>query len=212
MGVSGTALILLAGGASRRMGQDKRRLRLWGEAGPMLLEAMLALAAPLCDERVVVLNDPEDWQHIPARLVPDAWPGAGPLGGLATGLAAIESPRALVLACDTPLASPALLQALIGWLAGHDAAIPLRHTEGDGGPRNAMDAEPLLAAYARAALPAIEAALERRERRLVAPLADLQVRYVKPEEWRAYDPDGRSFINLNRAEDVRQHFSTQSIS
>jgi molybdenum cofactor guanylyltransferase len=80
--------IVLAGGRSTRLGQDKRRLQLWGSQGPTLLARTVALAAACCAEVVVVLNDPEAWPDLPARLVLDAYPGVGPLGGLASGLAA----------------------------------------------------------------------------------------------------------------------------
>ena len=51
--------IVLAGGLSRRMGEDKRRLRLWGQGQPVLLEHTVSVAAQLCADVVVVLNDPE---------------------------------------------------------------------------------------------------------------------------------------------------------
>ena len=45
---SPTSAIVLAGGVSRRLGQDKRRLRLWGSAGPTLLEYVVGIVARLC--------------------------------------------------------------------------------------------------------------------------------------------------------------------
>jgi molybdopterin-guanine dinucleotide biosynthesis protein A len=95
------------------MGQDKRCLRLWGAHAPTLLAHTVALVATVCAEVVVVLNDSAAWPDLPGRLVPDAFPGAGPLGGLATGLAAVTTDAALLLACDMPLLQPALLRALL---------------------------------------------------------------------------------------------------
>jgi molybdopterin-guanine dinucleotide biosynthesis protein A len=195
--------IILAGGASSRMGSDKRRLRVGAPDGPTLLEHMLGLLAPWCDERIVVLNDPQGWPDLPARLVPDLVAGGGPLAGLAAGLVVAEAPWALVLACDMPLVRPPLLARLLSLRAGYDAVVPLRHDHADGGgPRNTRAAEPLLALYARGCLPVVQGCLDRGERRMVAPLDRLRVRYVEPDAWRADDPGGQSFLNLNRPEDL----------
>src|SRR5919205_2151237 len=90
--------IVLAGGLSRRLGQDKRRLRLWGPEQPMLLEHTVSIVARLCPDVVVVLNDPEAWAGLPARLVPDIYPGSGPLGGIYAGLMAASYDYALAVA------------------------------------------------------------------------------------------------------------------
>ncbi len=95
--------VILAGGLSRRLGQDKRRLRLWGEGGPTLLERTVATVGALCADVVVVLNDPEGWPGLGGRHVPDAYPDGGALGGIYSGLAAAEEEHALVVACDFSL-------------------------------------------------------------------------------------------------------------
>ena len=200
-GASMTACIILAGGRSRRLGADKRRLRLWGPAGPTLLEHTVALARQVVPEVLVVLNDPAAWPDLPARLVPDAFPGAGPLGGLASGLRAMAAGDALLLACDLPLLQPALLAALRDAPLEADALVPLR-PEGRAGPRNARAAEPLLARYCRACLPAAESCLACGERRMIALLEGLRVAWLPPEAWRRHDPDGVSFLNINRPEDL----------
>lgn len=196
-----SAAIILAGGQSARMGQDKRQLRLWGAQGPTLLAHTVALATTVCDEVIVVLNDSEAWPDLPARLIPDTYPGAGPLGGLASGLAALAADRALLLACDMPLLQPALLRALLAVALDGDALIPRRHADpGDGRPGPTI--EPLLAMYRRTSLSTIRACLAHNERRMGAAVQRLAVRYLDPIWWKRFDPDGRSFLNLNRPADL----------
>jgi molybdenum cofactor guanylyltransferase len=190
-----TSAVILAGGGSRRLGQDKRRLRLWGDAGPTLLERTLALAAALCDDVLVVLNDPHAWPELPARVVADRYPGAGALGGIATGLAAARAPHALVLACDLPLLNPQLLAAMLARPRDYDALLP--RSPLPGAARNGMDVEPLHAIYAAACRPALEAALARGERQVAAALAPLRLAIVERDEIRRHDPHGRSCFNLN---------------
>ena len=187
--------IILAGGRSTRLGQDKRRLRLWGAHGPTLLAHTVALAAACCAEVLVVLNDPEAWRDLPARLVPDAYPGAGPLGGLASGLAVLTTDKALLLACDLPLLQPALLRALLAEPLASDALVPRQHN---------AQIEPLIAVYHQTCLPTLTACLTHDERRMGAAVRRLAVRYLAPDWWRRFDAEGRSFLNLNRPEDLAQ--------
>ena len=186
------------------MGTDKRRLRLWGEHGPMLLEYMVTRAARFSDDIVVALNDPEAWNGLQARLVRDEVEQSGPLAGLAAGLAVCRHEYALALACDLPLVQDALIDALLAYPRPYDALAPIRPDGGARAPRNRMAAEPLLAIYRHTCLAAIRDCLQRGARALVEPLEMVDARYLAPDIWRQYDPHGVSFINVNNPEDVER--------
>lgn len=83
---------ILAGGRSSRMGQDKARLRF---AGSSLLSRIRSTARTLGRPIRVIRRDSE--------------PGHGPVGGMLTALERARSPVVLVLACDMPAVTPALL-------------------------------------------------------------------------------------------------------
>jgi molybdopterin-guanine dinucleotide biosynthesis protein A len=186
------------------MGTDKRRLRLWGERGPMLLEYMVIRTARFSDDIVVALNDPEAWSGLQARLVRDEVARSGPLAGLAAGLAVCRHEYALALACDLPLVQDALIDALLAYPRPYDALAPIRPDGGARAPRNPQAAEPLLAIYRRTCLAAIRDCLQRGARALVEPLEMVDARYLAPDIWRQYDPHGVSFINVNNPEDVER--------
>jgi molybdopterin-guanine dinucleotide biosynthesis protein A len=96
-----------------------------------------------------------------AEVVLDRPGPQSPLNALATGLAAVQAERVLVLACDLPMAGP-----LIGRLAA--APLPDPVVAADAGGR----AQPLCGRYARApALAACNALLAAGELRLL-PLLD----------------------------------------
>jgi molybdenum cofactor guanylyltransferase len=189
--------VIVAGGRSSRLGQDKRRLRLWGESGPTLLEHTLAIARSLSDDVLVVLNDPAAWPRLPARLLPDRWPDAGPLGGIATGLAAARHEWSLVLAADLPLLDAGLLRELLEQPRRGVALVPRRAGES----RNGAGDEPLHALYHRACLPLLERRLAQGERQVVAALAELEAQVFSVDE---SDPRRRSFTNINTPEQLRQ--------
>lgn len=99
--------IILAGGASRRMGQDKAVLD-WNGARAIDRLAALATAAG-CEG---VLTAGADYG---IDFVPDP-PGKGPVGGLLAGLEALRArglERALVLAVDAPTLRLADLEPLL---------------------------------------------------------------------------------------------------
>ncbi|HEY1016002.1 MAG TPA: molybdenum cofactor guanylyltransferase [Herpetosiphonaceae bacterium] len=199
--------IIVAGGHSRRLGRDKRRLRLWGDDQPTLLERTVALARRLCPEVLVVLNDPADWAGLPARLVPDAWPDAGPLGGIASGLraAAPGAEWALVLAADLPLLSERLLAGLLAHPCAGEAVVPRQD--------DPSRIEPLLALYRRSCLAGLESYLAAGRRKATDWAAALDACWLDPPAWRRWDPAGWSFLNLNTPDQLdlaRAHLQQRS--
>jgi molybdenum cofactor guanylyltransferase len=194
--------IVLAGGHSRRLGQDKRRLRLWGADGPGMLEHSVQVVAGLCQDVVVVLNDPQDWAALPARLAPDIYAGGGALGGIYAGLLAAQQDYALAVACDMPFLSAALIRAMLARPRDYDVLVP--RSPRPGSTRNALGIEPLHAIYSKACLGPMREMLEGGQRQIAALIAQVRAAYVEPEETRRYDPDGRAFINLNTEEQVAE--------
>jgi molybdenum cofactor guanylyltransferase len=98
--------VLLAGGASRRMGRDKAGLR-W--RGRPLLQHMRMLLGELALDRIVVSGDrPEEMDSIP-----DQRPGCGPLGGLASVAVGLPDATLLVVPVDMPCLDAALLRGLL---------------------------------------------------------------------------------------------------
>jgi molybdopterin-guanine dinucleotide biosynthesis protein A len=185
-----TAAAVLAGGASRRMGRDKATLHVGGVA---LAAGVLAAAARVADPVVLVAPEGHPARDLGARVVTD--PGEGPLAALAAALAALEAGHVLALAGDHPGLAVELLAHLVA-LAPRGEAVACRR-----GPR----LEPLVAVYRRA--PALAAARARLAgpapgRSLLGLLDDLDTVVVEEAEWRALDPGGRSFVDLDDPGDL----------
>ena len=100
--------IVLAGGASRRLGTDKPEQRIGGRR---LLD--VALAAVAAADAIVVVGPPRD---VPTgvTVVRENPPGAGPVAALAAGLAALPDDAAdvVVLAADLPDITASAVAAL----------------------------------------------------------------------------------------------------
>ncbi|MCA1743615.1 MAG: molybdenum cofactor guanylyltransferase [Desulfonatronovibrio sp.] len=100
--------IVLAGGKSSRLGQDKTRIIINGQT---LLERMLSLTEKFCDKTFCVGRDAQN-QGINFPWILDKIPGIGPMGGILTALQKFNSP-CLILACDLPKINQEIIQRLI---------------------------------------------------------------------------------------------------
>lgn len=183
---------ILAGGASSRMGRDKALLEL---GGVPLIVCTARLVASVVGPATVI-GDSAAFRSLGLRTIVDDWPGAGPLGGIATALRASGAPWSLVVACDLPyLTRPWLEYAVARALASQaDAVIPM----------NVSGTEPLCALYHQRAEPSIRNALLTGNRKVKNAVEDLRVEIIEPSEWKAFDSEGYLFKNMNAPSDYEE--------
>jgi FdhD protein len=187
--------VVLAGGASRRMGRDKALLAI-GDAS--LAAGAARRLAEVCAE--VAVADRGRGLVPGFASLPDG-PGAGPAAGILGAAAAYPGRPLLVLACDLP-GVPAALLAELARSVRCDLAVP----------RWRRGVEPLCALYAPAALSALG---EQIARGLQAPhrLAEdgrLAVHYLEGERLARFGPPEEVFLNLNTPQDVERYTSIAS--
>ncbi|MCB0949615.1 MAG: molybdenum cofactor guanylyltransferase [Mycobacterium sp.] len=112
------AAVVLAGGASRRMGRDKATLVIEGPAGPMtLVERVVSIVAVRCESVYVIAAPGQALPELPAAILRDEVRGVGPLLATGRGLrAAAESgiEHAFVCAVDMPELTVELIDTLAG--------------------------------------------------------------------------------------------------
>jgi molybdopterin-guanine dinucleotide biosynthesis protein A len=191
--------VILAGGQSRRMGRPKALLRLTPD-GPTFVELARDALATACAEVIVVANEPETYAFLGCRLTTDQFPGLGGLAGIQAGLAASAHDHNLIVACDMPFLSPALLAAMAAEPRAYDVLIPRR---ADG------ELETMHAIYSRACLGPITEQLAAGGGRVIAFFPRARVRYLDEPWLRRYDPSLRSLDNLNTPEELAAATTTQ---
>ncbi len=115
--------VLLAGGESRRMGQDKATLVFHEKP---LWEIQLDLLRAL-QPREMFLSARSDpiWRPADVHFVPDQTPSRGPLSGLAATLSRSRTDHLLVLAVDMPLMTEVFLRSLCGALKPSCGVVPM---------------------------------------------------------------------------------------
>lgn len=186
--------MILAGGASRRMGRDKLVLTVGGV--PLVRRVANALYDH-CDE-MMVAGASETLSMLPeARPVPDLRPGRqGPLAGIEAALAESRNPRVFVAAGDLPLLSRDLVGYLLDLLSQESAPAAVPRYGG---------LHPLCAAYDRDLRPQVSAALDGGERSVSRFLHGLRgVRYVDGDELRRFGDPAVFLMNVNSSQDLEQ--------
>ncbi len=181
--------IVLAGGLSTRMGRDKATLP-WGAAD--LLNTVLAALAPVCGRLVVVSNVPRTIALSGVTVVPDQYPGCGPLGGIHAGLLAAGEGYCFVAACDMPYVRGDAAAYMAVAAAGYDAAVP--YVDGHYSPLHAV--------YHCRCLPAVAALLKTGRYRIIDFYPQVRVRRVAADELMQFDAELKMLRGLNRPEDL----------
>lgn len=122
--------LVLAGGMARRMGgSDKGLIEL---AGRPMIEWILERLAPQTDEIIINANRSlAEYRAQGHHVVSDQLEGfAGPLAGMAAGLAAIGSDWMATVPCDSPFVPEDLLSRLWQVRAAESADLAVAEAEG----------------------------------------------------------------------------------
>jgi molybdopterin-guanine dinucleotide biosynthesis protein A len=140
---------------------------------------------------LLVANDLSLYVDVEATLVQDFAPCQGPLVGLYTALLFSPHDWVFVRATDMPVLVPELVSMMLDMRDSFDVVVPMVGS----------DFEPLSALYHKRCLPAVAVMIERSQRRVMSFYKSVHVRMVSEKRWRAVDPTGVSFANVNTPED-----------
>jgi molybdopterin-guanine dinucleotide biosynthesis protein A len=180
--------VVLAGGASSRMGRPKAWLEFHGE--PLMARIVRACAQAAC-EVIVAAAPGQALPAVDARRVDDEHPGLGPLAGIEVGLRAARAERVFITSCDVPFLHPEVVRRLLAALDDADAAV-LRAGE---------RIHPLVASYRRSLAALASRLIAQQRLRPIFLLEEVRARILDGEAFRDVDPDLLSWENVNTPED-----------
>lgn len=183
------AAAILTGGHASRMGGTRKATLAVG--GTPIIERQLAVLARVATP-IFLVTSAQAAPEADLRVVRDEFPDHGALGGIYTAIVASPHERTLVVACDLPFLS----QALLEYMARIDADLVI--------PRTARGYEPLCAIYRHTCAASIRARLTRGELEASRLPEGVRVAEVGPETLAAYDPDGLLFVNVNTPHDYER--------
>lgn len=187
--------IILAGGLSSRIGQDKGELLLNGKKVSLWTTEKVT---SLFTDVIYATNYPK---LVPSgfnlRIVTDKVPHLGPLGALATALPLAVNDYTFVVAYDLPFINPTLIKFLTKQAVGYEICAPLANGK----------LQPLFAVYSKACLVYINQQLAAGQRRLTELFKLAKVKLIKEEEVKKYDLKLLSFFNINSWADYEKAVS-----
>jgi len=185
--------IIMAGGASRRMGTDKSMLTI--EDKPIIERTCEQLGN--CFEQILIsANEVEKYTFLGFQIVPDKVPEQGPLMGIASTLEASVNELNFVIACDIPQIKLVTIKQMLARAAESKADIVVPKTG-----KNKY--EPLFAVYRKSALEAINKTLSSGKRKIADVFNLCKVEYFELD-------DTDRLLNLNTMTEYEEYQKTHS--
>ncbi len=181
---------VLAGGQSSRMGTDKGRLQINGQS---FVARQIGIVQTLCYQSYL-LSSNSAYPSCPVQMIPDHYPGAGPLAGIHAALQYTRTNWNLILSCDAPFVTPAFFEYLISHCNQQQVVMPA----------DLHQRYPLIALWHKSALPLVEKALKAQQHKVFRLLEELDVETVSiHHRLPFYTP--RLLANINTPEDFERY-------
>ncbi len=183
----------MAGGDSSRLGRPKHFLKLDGLS---LIEIMVGRLSLLFEEITVVTDRQEYFSDLPVKVTDDLLKGRekGPLRGIHAGLSVSHLPYQFVAACDMPFINLDLVRYMAAFAPHYDLVVP----------RIGSRYQPLHAYYRRSCIEPIREQIEQGECKVIDLYDKIKVRQIGYKEIVPFDPDQRSFFNVNTWTDYQE--------
>jgi len=185
--MSSVAAFVLTGGKSTRMGQDKSALVLGGST---LLDRAIEIARAASGD-VRLLGTQAEGTTIP--VIPDRFPGCGPLAGIDAALAVTRAELNFIFSVDTPFVPAAFVRYLVQRARQTDALVTY--------PRLSSGYQPLCAVYHKQFGAIADAALQRRQYKIDPLFSAISTCIIDDTELRKLGFTDEIFDNLNTPED-----------
>jgi len=176
--------IILAGGSSKRYGQNKAFLKI-GSA--RLIDSILQEMKTIFKRVILITNEKKKYEYLEIPMFEDLIKGLGPLGGIYTGLMSIPDQAGFFVACDMPRINRQLVRYMVDIKGNHRAVVP---SVGD-------KIEPLHAIYSQSCLKPIRHLIDSKRRQVRLFYDSIPVRYVKEDEIRKFCCPSKAFLNIN---------------
>ena len=195
--------IILCGGKSSRMGQDKGSMIIQNK--PMIKHILSTLNHHI-NEAIIVLNDSsriekygkfinaQDYDY-KITFAEDKIKNKGPLPGIMTGLSQITGDFALVLPCDSPYVSSKYIKTIFKEIKPNYQAIVPYHDD----KNKLKTSEPLHSIYNKNIIPKIEELISNDVLHIKGLIEQIDTKFILIDNEKI---EKKEFRNLNRPEDI----------
>lgn len=187
---------ILAGGKSKRLGEDKVNSMIGNES---LLELMIHKVSEIFKNVVIISRRDSKLPDTGNKVLYDLIPDCSSLGGIYTGLVKSPTYYNFFLSCDMPFIEKPFIEKMISEKRDYDILLP----------REGGNYQPLHAIYSKKCIPLTRNLLASGNLKIIDLFSKLNVRYIEKSSWVSYDKGKRMFLNINTSEDLE--FARESI-
>jgi len=180
---SAITVIILAGGKSSRMGQDKGLMLLNGK--PMI-EYIIEIAKQISTEIIIVANN-DSYLKFNLPVYKDEFLDKGPLAGIYTGIKNANTEKNLILSCDVPYIQKDLIEFLISNSEKNEITVSLFQDK----------LHPLIGIYTKSCMPVIIDHIKRNELKVTTIFEKLKTKLLDVNKF-----DSSNFRNINTENDL----------
>ena len=181
---------ILAGGKSKRFGQDKSKYLYKNK--PLIQHAYDALS-PVFDNISIIGNETSDYNLPGVKIYSDIITGLGPIGGIYTALNRSEVHKIFVCPCDMPFLNSDFIEYMVS--ISHDYDLIMPEVSGF--------LEPLHAIYTKNCIPPLKGLIDNKINKVIEIVDKVNLRKVGEDEIRFYDDPEKIFQNINYMEDIQ---------
>ena len=159
--------VILAGGLSSRMGEDKSMLSIDDQP---LISIIADQLKPVFDEVVIGTNDIKKFNFLNLRIIQDIEKNKGPLMGILSCLKSSNSDINFITACDIPLMNLQFIKDMIHIAKDYDIVVPVS-------AKNKY--ETLFAVYNKRITGIVEDTIKSNKSRIIEIFDKLNVHFIK---------------------------------
>ncbi len=177
---------ILAGGKSRRFGEDKLLYKLNGKR---TIEHVIEAVKKVCKEVYIVAKEKEKFKEMDVPVILDEFEEYASLIGIYTALKHAKG-NALIISGDMPLIKPSVLKKLMEL---HEKEITIF--------KDKERIYPFPGIYSKSLLNILEERIKRKDFRIMDFILNAPVKFIDTDILESHELD--SFINMNTKEDLK---------
>lgn len=144
--------IILAGGKSLRMGEDKGLVFFRGK---LMIEHVINVLEELSVPIIIIANN-DNYNQFGYPVYSDIFSDKGPAGGIHTGLTHAKTETNIIISCDSPLITSQIIEKLLKEHKDHQITLPQINGK----------THPLIGIYEKSTLESFQSNIEKEELKL----------------------------------------------
>jgi molybdopterin-guanine dinucleotide biosynthesis protein A len=181
--------IVLSGGKSSRMGQDKCLLNFNGK---LLISTILDVFKEITDKIFVSANK-DEYKNLGYPIIKDAIVNCGPLGGIYSTLKNSTTDINIFAPCDMPFLNAGFYYFLLSQLSDYQAVVPIYNNK----------VEPLTIILKKETLEIAQSQIAQKDYKILNFLRKINTNFVEITEKNDFF-DKKLFININSQGDLEK--------